>query len=53
MTCVLVAAPACCATATAKPSPRQPIYKPPASIKANCSTPVDAKLDAWLATVPD
>jgi hypothetical protein len=46
-------ASACCATAAAKPPPQPTIYKPPASIKANCSVPVDAKLNAWLATVPD
>ena len=53
MTCVMTAALTCCATATAKPAPRPTIYKPPASIKANCSVAVDAKLNAWLATVPD
>jgi Right handed beta helix region len=46
-------ASACCATAAAKPPPQPTIYKPPASIKANCSVAVDAKLNAWLATVPD
>jgi hypothetical protein len=53
MTSVITAALTCCATATAKPAPRPTIYKPPASIKANCSVAVDAKLNAWMATVPD
>jgi hypothetical protein len=39
------------ASAPAKPASR--VYKVPASIKANCSVPVDAKITAWLATVPD
>lgn len=39
--------------AEAKPPVRQTVYTPPASIKANCSVAVDAKLTAWLKTVPD
>ena len=51
----LLAALACCvpATAAAKPPPRPAVYKVPPTIKANCSTPVDAQINAWLATVPD
>jgi len=53
MTCLAAAALACCASATAKPPARPVIYTPPSSIKANCSVAVDAKLNAWLQSVPD
>jgi hypothetical protein len=29
------------------------VYRVPSKIKANCSTPVEGKIMAWLATVPD
>ena len=53
---VLSVALACCASAAAaaaKPDPRPTVYRVPSSIKSNCSAPADAKLSAWLATVPD
>lgn len=53
MTCLVTAALACCASAAAKPPARPVTYTPPSNIKSNCSVPVDAKLNAWLATVPD
>ena len=33
--------------------PVKTVYKVPSSIKSNCSSPVDAKITEWLATVPD
>ena len=43
----LVVALALCQPATAA------VYKIPTKIKANCSTPVEAKIMAWLASLPD
>jgi hypothetical protein len=57
MTCSVWLVLACAtANAGAKPPPKPPrptVYTPPATIKSNCSVPVDAKLAAWLSTVPD
>jgi hypothetical protein len=50
---VTLAAACVVASAAAKPPPRQTVYTPPTNIKANCSVAVDAKLNAWLQTVPD
>jgi hypothetical protein len=40
------------ATAAAKP-PVKSVYKVPGNIKSDCSSAVENKLMAWLATVPD
>jgi hypothetical protein len=33
--------------------PKQTVYRVPSNIKSDCSVPVEAKIMAWLATVPD
>jgi hypothetical protein len=40
-------------TAVAAPPQRVTVYKVPTKIKDDCSVAVDAKISAWLATVPD
>lgn len=50
---LLVALALCLPATAAAKGPRPGIYTVPASIKGNCSAPVDAKISAWLATVPD
>ena len=35
------------------PTPKPGTYSVPGNIKSNCSAPVEGKLMAWLATVPD
>jgi hypothetical protein len=37
----------------AAPPQQATVYKVPSKIKSDCSTAVDAKISAWLATVPD
>ena len=39
--------------AVAAPPPKPIVYKVPNKIKDDCSLAVDAKISAWLATVPD
>ncbi|MFL5908613.1 MAG: hypothetical protein ACJ75Z_13585 [Solirubrobacterales bacterium] len=34
-------------------APKPAVYKVPGNIKSDCSAPVEAKIMAWLATVPD
>jgi hypothetical protein len=53
MTCLTSVLVACSSAGAAKPPPRQTVFTPPSSIKSNCSVAVDAKLNAWLRTVPD
>jgi len=48
----LFVALACCPAVAGAKGPGT-VYKVPASIKGNCSVAVDAKITAWLATVPD
>jgi hypothetical protein len=51
---VLLLALAVCQPAMAARKPATPaVYKVPAKIPDNCSVPVEAKIMAWLATVPD
>jgi hypothetical protein len=51
---VLLLALAMCQPATAARKPATPaVYTVPAKIPDNCSVPVEAKIMAWLATVPD
>jgi hypothetical protein len=38
---------------TPTPTPTPGTYSVPGNIKSNCSAPVEGKLMAWLATVPD
>ena len=52
ITCCLLLAIAGSQAALAAP-PRPAVYKVPSKIKDDCSVPVDAKISAWLATVPD
>jgi hypothetical protein len=52
--CVLFLAVAACQAASAARPPAAPtIYKVPRKIPDNCSAPVEGKIMAWLATVPD
>lgn len=44
---------AVCAQAALAVPPRSGVYKVPSKIKSDCSVPVDDKVSAWLATVPD
>jgi hypothetical protein len=39
--------------AAAAPPQRATVYQVPSKIKSDCSVPVDAKISAWLATVPN
>ena len=39
--------------AAAAPPQRATVYKVPKKIQSDCSVAVDAKISAWLATVPD
>jgi len=41
------------ATAVKRPPPAPSVYKVPNKIPDNCSAPVDDRIMAWLATVPD
>jgi hypothetical protein len=51
---VLLLALAVCQPATAARKPTTPaVYKVPTKIPDDCSVPVEAKIMAWLATVPD
>jgi hypothetical protein len=51
---VLLLALAVCQPAMAARKPATPtVYKVPTKIPDNCSVPVEAKIMAWLATVPD
>jgi hypothetical protein len=51
---VLLLALALCQPATGARKPAAPaVYKVPTKIPDNCSVPVEAKIMAWLATVPD
>jgi hypothetical protein len=51
---VLLLALAVCQPATAARKPATPtVYRVPAKIADNCSVPVENKIMAWLATVPD
>jgi hypothetical protein len=52
ITCCLLLAMASSQAVAAPPS-RAIAYKVPSKIKADCSVPVDDKISAWLATVPD
>ena len=50
LTAILIAGLSGSAAAKA---PRTTIYKPPKTIRSDCSVAVDGKIMAWLATVPD